>query len=424
MVRNRQQLSRLFLVSATAALMAAGCAQQTDLGEPAGNRAIGESDTTSTTFRLNTTTTTPLTTTGGNPGLGSVLISPGADIQELVDANPVGTTFVLETGIHRNQQVTPKDENSFIGEPGAVMDGGSSVESAFTGGGANVTIQGLTIQNYITAAQRGVIEGSASGWRIIDNEIHNNGGAGINVGYQTHSWVLIMGNRIHHNDQIGIVLQDTVGARVVDNEIAHNNPNNRYDFGWEAGGTKFLRTTDLYVANNHVHNNHGPGLWTDWNNFRTTYESNIVRDNYGPGIFHEASYDAVIRNNTVTGNAHQFYMGGILVASSSNVEVHGNTLDENYGGIIGLQDDRGSGERGIFHTTNLSVYGNTVTWNRGVHGIHYNSGSDILGTGTIRFDENAYVTGHDRPFRWGSANSNLTWEQWRGHGHDNTSHHN
>ena len=30
--------------------------------------------------------------------------------------------------------------------------------------------------------------------------------------------------------------------------------------------------------------------------------NNTVRDNFGPGIFHEIGFDAVIRNNLVEGN--------------------------------------------------------------------------------------------------------------------------
>lgn len=347
-----------------------------------------------------------------------ISVSPGTDIQRLVNSNPPGSTFVLKTGIHRNQRVVPKDGNTFVGEPGTIMDGGNQTSAAFANGGSNVTIQNLIIQNYDVGATQGAIRGPARGWRILDNEIRHNRGGGINVGWQAFSSVTIEGNYVHRNEQIGIVLQDTVNARVVDNRIAYNNPNDTYAYGWEAGGTKFLRTTNLYVARNRVHNNHGPGLWTDTNNYNTVYEKNTVWDNYGPGIFHEVSYDAVIRDNTVTGNAHNFYVGGILVASSSNVEVHGNTLSGNDGGIMAIQDDRGSGNRGTFQITGLNVHNNDVTWNQAQTGVHRNSGPNVTATGTISFSSNTYkyTGGFGQPFRWGS--SNLTWQQWRNLGHD------
>ena len=53
----------------------------------------------------------------------SVEVAPGEDIQSLVDLNPEGTTFVIKSGIHRLQTVVPKNNCTFIGEPGAVMSG-------------------------------------------------------------------------------------------------------------------------------------------------------------------------------------------------------------------------------------------------------------------------------------------------------------
>ena len=303
----------------------------------------------------------------------------------------------------------------FVGESGAVMDGGGTTTYAFQNDVDNVTIIGLTIQNYGNPAQRGVIDTGGSGWRVIGNEIRFNAGAAINIrgdGY------LIDGNHIHHNEQIG-VLGRGVNGRVVNNEIAFNNHNDRFEMDWEAGGTKFLNSTNLYIANNFVHDNHGPGLWTDHNNYRTVFENNTVRNNYGPGILHEISYDAVIRGNTVTNNAHQFYVGGILVANSSNVEVYDNTVTGNDGGITGIQDARGSGPRGEFATTGLDVHDNTIAYSSGWTGVGVNSGTDVTQTGTITFNHNTYTTKSSRPFVWDTNEQTI--QQWTNLGHDTNS---
>lgn len=52
-----------------------------------------------------------------------VLVEVGDDLQAAVDRHPNGTRFRLAAGTHRNQQVTPKDGNVFIGEIGAVLSG-------------------------------------------------------------------------------------------------------------------------------------------------------------------------------------------------------------------------------------------------------------------------------------------------------------
>jgi hypothetical protein len=40
-----------------------------------------------------------------------------------VNAAPEGTTFMPKSGVHRLQTVTPKNGNTFLGEPGAILDG-------------------------------------------------------------------------------------------------------------------------------------------------------------------------------------------------------------------------------------------------------------------------------------------------------------
>ena len=224
---------------------------------------------------------------------GSVSVFPGDSIQGLVNAYPPGTTFLIKAGVHRNQQVTPKTGDSFIGEPGAVLSGEGISEFAFGGGGSGVTVQGLVIENYAPPVRTGVIRrgGGAYDWLVKDNEIRRNGGVGIAAG---PGWQVI-DNYVHHQGQLGVAGSGDA-ITYEGNEIAFNNTDN-LDPGWEAGGSKFVHTTNLVLRNNYVHDNKGPGLWLDGNNIYALYEGNRIVDNYGPGIDHEISYDAVIRNN-------------------------------------------------------------------------------------------------------------------------------
>ena len=50
-------------------------------------------------------------------------INTGDDIQVIVDANPAGATFIIKAGVHRMQEIWPKDGNTFIGEDGAILNG-------------------------------------------------------------------------------------------------------------------------------------------------------------------------------------------------------------------------------------------------------------------------------------------------------------
>src|SRR5690606_16848983 len=156
--------------------------------------------------------------------------------------------------------------------PGTILNGGNSTRNAFKSSATNVTIQGLVVERYNNPTSEGAITGYGSGWRILNNEVRYNAGGGI----QAFDGFLIQGNNVHHNEQAGVHGQGE-NRRIINHARGHNNPNNRYGMDWDAGGTRFENTSDLYVAGNNVHNNRGRGLWTDSNNRRTVYESNTVQ---------------------------------------------------------------------------------------------------------------------------------------------------
>lgn len=387
---------------------------------------------------------------------GGITLNPGDDIQAVVNANPEGTTFNLNPGIYRLQTILPKNSDSFIGAPGAVLNGSRLLtsftqsgsywlttgqtqqgdlhgscsvttdttchypddvfrdniplkrvltlaevgtgkyyfdytadtiylgddpaghvieaavnEQAFYGDGtvSNVTIKGLVIEKYATYAQFGAIQGEGStltkGWIVSDNEIRLNHGGGIRTG----DGMQILRNNIHNNGQIGIVGK---GDKIlVDGNTISTNNTMGFSSGWEAGGTKFVATTNLTVRNNTVDHNHGPGLWTDGDNIYTLYDGNLVYANDSMGIFHEISYDATIRNNQVYENgfidSKWFYGSQILLSNSQNVEVVGNqvrVLPEVGDGIGIINQNRGTGLYGPWLSKNDYVHNNDVLYER------------------------------------------------------------
>jgi len=64
-----------------------------------------------------------------------LVVSPGADLQALVNTNGAGTTFLLTSGVYRQQTVYPKDGMVFVGQPGAVMSGARLLTDFVTDGG-------------------------------------------------------------------------------------------------------------------------------------------------------------------------------------------------------------------------------------------------------------------------------------------------
>ena len=78
----------------------------------------------------------------------AVVIRPGEYIQAIVDAHPSGTAFLLQEGIHRMQEIRPKNGNTFVGEPGAVLNGAKLLTN-FTRAGQHWMAVGQFQQNQV-----------------------------------------------------------------------------------------------------------------------------------------------------------------------------------------------------------------------------------------------------------------------------------
>lgn len=294
----------------------------------------------------------------------------------------------------------------------------SIVPRAFWGPAQNVKIEGLTIEKFACPAQDGAIDGKAgSNWVIENNLIRLNHGIGIRLG----DGMQVLRNRLLHNGQLGI--GGGGSNSIVDgNEIAFNNYAG-YDYGWEAGGSKFAFTKNLIVRNNYAHDNEGPGLWTDIENENTFYEHNHTKSNQEAGILHEISYQAVIRNNLVeddgfnaSGKTAPWYGAGIIVAASSGVEIYGNTVRGCMNGIIGTQPQRELSRRGTpYLLRDLYVHDNTISQSQGIAAGIVRSGAfgdAVFDSWNNRFANNQFHLANPRAkcFAWGG--SELSYQDW------------
>lgn len=297
----------------------------------------------------------------------------------------------------------------------------------------DVTIENLIIEQAANEAQVGAIENrqvepkaTGSGWRILNNEVRLNHGVGIGFGDQTTVW----GNVIHDQGQLGFGAWGSDSV-VSNNEIAFNGVAG-YSSAWEAGGSKSYLTRNLVLSHNYVHDNRGPGLWADGGNIYTTYEYNKIVDNWGAGIQHELSYDAVIRHNVVTGNGlnHKGWAweAGIQIQSSGGVgliEVAYNSVSGNANGITLLDSGNRRHEDpapyGPHVVQNIRVHDNVISmWEGQATGAVEDTGNPgIFSTGNNRFDNNTYRLSSltDPHFYWG--NEDLDWIQWAGSGSGN-----
>jgi hypothetical protein len=305
------------------------------------------------------------------PPSGAIPVRPGQDLSELTRQHASGTIFWLAPGTHtladdEYAQVIAKTQNTYIGAPGATLDGRGINRYAFTPGwpheARDVTIQHLTIRNFRPPPNEGAVNhGAGTGWAIEFNTVAHNGGAGVFLG----SGNQLRYNCLDSNGQYGfsgykpqVPDGSSITGLVVDhNEIKGNNTEN-----WEAripgcgctGGGKFWDVRGARITDNWVHDNRGAGLWADTNNIDFLFERNVIENNDGQAIFYEISYNAIIRNNVFRRNAlaigrefqsrrDPFPVGAIYISESGGdprlpgspmLEVDHNIFEDNWGGVV------------------------------------------------------------------------------------------
>ncbi|MCA1569296.1 MAG: DUF4082 domain-containing protein [Chloroflexi bacterium] len=260
-------------------------------------------------------------------------------------------------GVSEFGQIVPKDGDSYIGAPGAILDGQSSNRYAFTGKATNVTVKHLTVTGFMAPGDEGVVNHDfGPGWTIERNTVSRNNGAGVMLGDDNRMTY----NCLADNGQYGF--QGFGKFLTIDrNEVARNNVTD-----WEtnqpgcgcSGGSKFWSSGPGTVTNNWVHDNMNVGLWWDNNNREFLVEGNLIEGNRGHGIEYETSYNVVIRNNTLRRNAipsghvfqarnDPFPVGAIYLSEAGGdarlgayptVEVSNNRFEENWAGIVGWEN--------------------------------------------------------------------------------------
>jgi parallel beta-helix repeat protein len=290
---------------------------------------------------------------------------------------------------------------------------------AFNGGGTGVVLRNLVVEKFGNKAQTGAISnGGQSGWTVQNCDVRLNHGVGVFVGQNSK----ILGNKIHQQGQLGIAGNGS-DILVEGNEIAYNNVGG-YDAGWEAGGSKWVATTNLMVRKNWAHDNYGHGLWTDIDNRNTTFENNVAENNQRIGIIHEISFEATIRNNTVRGNgkgpiAWDVDGAGIVISNSSGVEAYGNTLENNVTGFVILHSPRGT-----WDTANNNVHDNTIRMSQGWSGLirtdNTSTDHSLFNTKNNRFQNNTYIVPSTTGKYWDWMNSRRSWSEWRNYKQDTT----
>ena len=261
----------------------------------------------------------------------------------------------------------PQDGDTFVGAPGAILDGRHRNRYAFGGHAPDVTISFLTVQNFGSAGDNnneGVVNhDAAERWTVHANLIQKNAGAGMMVG----SGGRVTANCLRDNGQYGFNTYHVDDVRDVVLDGYGITGNNTDD--WEkrepgcgcTGGGKFWATTGGVVTGNYVHDNRGVGLWADSNNVGFLFEGNYISDNDAEGIMYETSYNAAILHNTFVRNAlvkgptnPSFPASAIYLSESGDsrvpgpyndvLRIAGNVFTDDWSGIVAWENaDRFAG---------------------------------------------------------------------------------
>ncbi|MGW0995264.1 right-handed parallel beta-helix repeat-containing protein [Streptomyces sp. NPDC002523] len=296
---------------------------------------------------------------------GAVTVDPAVigDLAAKTLSSPPNTTFWLRPGTHRLEpgrydQVLPKEGDSYLGAPGAVLDGRKKNQYAFGGTAGDVTIRYLTVQGFVAPHDEGVVNhDSADGWVIEHAKIQYNSGAGMMAGARQR----VRASCLRDNGQYGIngyKAGDSIRGLVVEgNEIVGNNTDD-----WErrqpgcgcTAGAKFWAVNGADIRGNWVHDNRGAGLWADTNDNDFLIEDNVIEANDGAALIFETSYNAVIRGNTIRRNnwvegrgsadsGDDFPFATVYVseaggeprvkARTDKIEIYRNVLENNWNGI-------------------------------------------------------------------------------------------
>ncbi|MDQ1429178.1 MAG: hypothetical protein QOK39_2654 [Acidimicrobiaceae bacterium] len=299
------------------------------------------------------------------PPLGAIVVLPGDNSS--VNFSRAGATYWFAPGVHtfgpsEFGQIITANNTTYVGGPGAILDGLHTNRLAFTRASTNVAVRYLTIRNFgVPGGSSGesvVNHDAGSNWTIEYNTIAGNAGAGAGFGNGT----VVRFNCLTANGEYGFNAYKAGGVKTITlthNEISFNDTDD-----WEtriggcgcSGAGKFWNVTGATVTNNWVHGNQSVGLFVDTDNIGIRIEGNYIENNSAEGIVYEISYNGRIANNTLTHNAivkgqtfaargDQFPIGAIYISESggdarlnggvySTFEITGNNLVDNWGGVV------------------------------------------------------------------------------------------
>jgi parallel beta-helix repeat protein len=201
----------------------------------------------------------------------------------------------------------------------------SVAPAAFRATGANnVTFQYLTIEEFATPVQTGMIDAringtptTNTGWVVRNSEIRRAHAIGVRTNFGTQ----VYNSYLHHNGQIGpgggwggapdgSPLQSGI---IIQGNVINNNNTSMISDQFGAGGVKLGGVRGPVIRNNKIQNNHGNAIHLDDAVSDATVDGNTMTGNSSGGLYIEIGTGtaSVIRNNIIQLNPQEPILGTI-----------------------------------------------------------------------------------------------------------------
>ena len=300
--------------------------------------------------------------------------------------------------------------------------GGSTATLSTPSSGNNVydTYEYLTIENFSSTNNNSVLGNTTAGPpdvgdtykydTIGPNEYgyvsssaapatgeSNGGGYAIDAG----SYTTIEYDCLTHNAQGAFNVLNAVNLNISHNEISWNGLGTYPDdsgpggspFGCGcSGGGKIFYSMNADFVGNYVHDNYNAGVWFDFDNAGALITDNYIASNWAQGIMYEASYNARIADNTLTGNG--WASDGPWPAGLHDKDCYGNVpCSEGYGPITGAG---GGNPYGAIDTSNSGGNPNLKSRYAGSFLIADNDLTNNFGGVKVYTDTNRYPDNIDQ----------------------------
>lgn len=321
----------------------------------------------------------------------AVFLRPGDDIRSIVDASPEGQVFVLTAGLYRSPTITPKDNQTFIGEDGAVMSGAVAVTgwsregdlwsaagfpaAGWSHGDGRDGVAALTEDLFIDGVP---LLRVASLAEVTEGTFHYDG-------ERVYTGTDPTGKTVEASaTQVAFAGEATTGVTLINLRIT------QYASPAQHGAIEAHRTTNWTLIDIEATGNHGAGVSAGDG---TKILGGVYSRNGQVGIHAYDTTGLVIDAVTASGNnfagfSQTWDAGGIKILTSDDVTVRNSEIAANAG--MGLWLD--------WDNRNVAIENNLVRDNAYL-GIFYEASYDAVISGNTVGDNNrnGYTTGY-----WGS----------------------